>query len=280
MPNERNRMAEQYQNIINAIPPGIIEELKKQIGGILPEGENVFENTCINIKDLYNVTKTSLQSRHIYDRLNRLTLDNFQLSYKVLENAGFVGNDLNQENVLSWWNCLKKSDLDNKTQEFQWKLSHKALYTFIKLHEIDPEISKECILCKNNDEDLEHIFVNCTEVKLFWQWIFREFNMTTDLNEQFVYLNNYNNMTKLDFLITILGKCTIWQMRTILKNSPLFNIQRGLKINFKYKIQSHLTTLYHRYKARNESYVFELEYLAHNKIALHLDQINVNVQYR
>lgn len=67
-------------------------------------------------------------------------------------------NDFTLNNLKAWWNHLSNSDLDNKSKEFQWQICHNALYTFIHLHQIDEDISRECILCNDNDEDLEHIF--------------------------------------------------------------------------------------------------------------------------
>lgn len=219
-----------------------------------------FGNTCINIEELYHITKKALESRNVYLRLMYMRLNGFRAGYKVLENAGFEEEDLNLEALNAWWSCLMKSDLDNKTKEFQWRIAHDALYTFIRLHEIDAEISRLCILCKHTEETLNHVFVNCAETRQFWEWIFREFNFNTDLKEKFLYLNNYENMTKLRFLIDILGKCTIRKMRQILRKSQVLNITSGLKINFKYRLQSQLTTLYLQYKARNKTNTFQLEY--------------------
>ena len=167
----------------------------------------------------------------------------------------------------------------NKVKEFQWRISHNALYTFIRLHEIDEDISRICILCKNDEEDLEHLFIDYTVVKHFWEWIFREFNFNTILDKQFIYLNNYEDMTKLSFFITILGKCTIWEMRGILRKAPHINIASGLKINQEHKLQSHLNTLYQIYKSRNASNVFETEFLLQNNTIEKTtdDQIKVKV---
>ena len=270
-PNFRNMMAQQYRTIVNAIPPKFIQKLHELTDRV---GENV--SNFFNILDLYNVTKQSLSSQNVYQRLLFMKLNGFQLGYRVLENAGFDIDDLNLTNLQSWWLYLKKSELDNNMKEFQWRISHKALYTFIQLHDIDNDISRSCIFCKNTDETLEHVFVNCTEVRIFWDWIFRQFHFTTDLNNKFVYLNNFENMTSLTFLITILGKYTIWEMRGILRKAQLLNLANVLKVNFKYKLQSQLTTLYHRYKSRNTEILFETEYLVQNVIVLVNDNVIVN----
>ena len=73
-------------------------------------------------------------------------LSGFRLRYKVLQNAGLAEYGLNLDT--SWCKLLSKSDSDTKTREFRWGVSHKAMYTFIILHELDAEISSQCILCK------------------------------------------------------------------------------------------------------------------------------------
>ena len=58
--------------------------------------------------------------------------------------AGLGRTSQEQDNrkLRQWWSHLKNSDLDYKTKQFQWKLSHNGLYTGILLHEIDPEIAE------------------------------------------------------------------------------------------------------------------------------------------
>ena len=226
--NIRNRIAEQYQIVVNAIPAKLIQKLNQ------PDDEG--NHTVLNVLEWYDVTKTSLKTRNIYQRLMYFKLKGFQLGYRVLENAGYEREDSNLETLKSWWMYLQASDLENKMKEFQWRISHKALYTFILLHEIDADISKRCILCKDADETLEHLFVNCAVSKQFWAWLFREFNCNTELNAKFIYLNNYETMSTLGFLITILGKYTIWEMRGILRKTELPNTATNLKINFKHRL--------------------------------------------
>ena len=269
--NIRNRIAEQYQIIVNAIPAELIQKLNQ------PDDEG--NHTVLNVLEWYDVTKTSLKTRNIYQRLMYFKLKGFQLGYRVLENAGYEREDSNLETLKSWWMYLQASDLENKMKEFQWRISHKALYTFILLHEIDADISKRCILCKDADETIEHLFVKCAVSKQFWAWLFREFNCNTELNAKFIYLNNYETMSTLGFLITILGKYTIWEMRGILRKTELPNTATNLKINFKHRLQSHLSTLYLRHQSRSTN-TFQTHYLHHDKIVIIDDQIKVRVNLR
>ncbi len=122
----RERMAAQYRILVNTLPAGLTQMLTQQNVDVMQEE---FGNTCINIGELYHITKKALKSRNVYLRLMYMRLNGFRVGYKVLENAGFEGGDLNLKTLNAWWSCLMKSDLDNKTKEFQWRISHKALYT-------------------------------------------------------------------------------------------------------------------------------------------------------
>ena len=57
-------------------------------------------------------------------------------------------------------------------------------------------------------------------------------------------------MSKLNFFISVLGKCTVWEMRGTLRKAQLPNITNNTNINFKQKLQSQVPTLYHRYELR------------------------------
>ena len=65
------------------------------------------------------------------------------------------------------------------------------------------------------------------------------------------------------------------EMRENLRNTQLRNVIKGLKINFKYafKLQSQLSTLHLRYKARNQTVMFDAEYLLRIKTERKTDQI-------
>jgi len=102
-------------------------------------------------------------------------------------------------------------------KEFQWRLSHKALYTLPKLHEIDPQIPKSCTMCEKSDENLSHLFTQCVKTKQFWEWIFYQLSLNTELDKKFI--NNHNSLSKLHFYIAVLGKNTIWGVRNILRKS-------------------------------------------------------------
>ena len=48
---------------------------------------------------------------------------------------------------------------------------------------------------------------------------------------------------------------------------------KGLKINFKYRLQSQANTPHLRYKARNQVVMFDADYLLQNRIERKTDQV-------
>ena len=92
------------------------------------------------------------------------------------------------------------------------------------------------------------------------------------------YVTNYHDkMSRLFFMITILGKHTTWELRNIEKNSLLQDIIASLKINFIFKVQSHLNLFYSRYKDREnpngfDQYVNNNINLINNRICLRVEQ--------
>ena len=57
------------------------------------------------------------------------------------------------------------------------------------------------------------------------------------------------------------------------RNTQLRNIIKGLKINLKYKLQSQLNTLHLRYRARNQTVMFDADYLLQIRTERKADQI-------
>jgi hypothetical protein len=272
-PTLRIRTGEEYRALLDALPTDLIHKLNvREIGG---EENDEARNKSL-LHELYVLSKNALLPSNVYFRLMYVKLKAFEGGYKVLERAGIDRADITLEKLASWWFYLRNVDLEHKMKEFQWRISHAAVYTGVLLHEIDPDIDQNCILCRNSRDTLVHIFVNCTIAIDFWNWIFREFNFTTTLNEKFVYLNNAEHMTKLTTLLTIIGKMVIWEMRGIMRTTQLWDVAQALKLNFKYKLQSCLNTLQERYSFRNDDN-FGPIYLLQNKIVQRGNAVHVNV---
>lgn len=223
------------------------------------------------------MNKAALQSKNIYERLLHNASNGFERALRVLSNAGIGQNEINLKKLESWWTRLHKSDLDNKVKDFQWQLSHKALYTLTLLNDIDPDISRLCVLCNITNETIDYILIHCNLTETFWRWIFRELEFNTDLNSNFVYVNNFETVSDFQFYMLCLGKITIWETRNIIRRAQLPNIVYCMKVNFKSRVQSHLTTLYYSYKDKGRLDTFVDCYLLQGKIAVIDDKISVNI---
>ena len=173
-------MRAQYMHIKRAIPQNLIDLIQE--GSDIEMQENQQQQLRkFNISDLFHVNKGLLKSKNIYERLMCFKLDGFQLGLQVLDNAEVEEDKKTLKYLETWWKCLYRSNLDNKLQEFQWRLSHNALYTFPKLNEIDPNIPRLCIMCQEVDETLIHLFSECRQIRPFWQWISRELRLTIEV---------------------------------------------------------------------------------------------------
>ena len=69
-----------------------------------------------------------------------------------------------------------------------------------------------------------------------------------DLDLCFLYLNNYNTLSQLEFVITILGKIAIWDF---IQTPQIANISLNLNFIFKCKLPSFLNLVFHKYEARD-----------------------------
>ena len=265
------RHESEYRTILASLPAGMTQTLL--------DGQ-ANDDGLFSLNELYEVTPKDLTPKNVYRRLLSRKLQNFDFCCTVLTNAGIVCTDLEEDLVKlkRWWSYLFRSDLDNKTKQFQWKLSNRGLYTGAIFHELNPDVPNVCVLCQEEEETMSHIFTTCRFVIEFWRWVFLNFNFTTNLDNEFIYLNNFHEMSKLSFLLTILGKHTIWDFRNILRNNRhLQDIVTSLKMNFKYKVQSHLNLLYSRYKYRENLNGFQ-EYSSNNIIHVENGTIRITVQ--
>ena len=65
----------------------------------------------------------------------------------------------------------------------------------------------------------------------------------------------------------------MWEMRGNFVEHPATNIIKDLKTDLKYKLQSQLNTQYLKYKARNQTVMFDANYLLQIRIERNAEQI-------
>ena len=267
----RDRMREEYQIITQAIPNQIVQLIQGT------NSDHIQESNHLVVQEIYHVNKEAVKSKDVYERLLYMKSNGFEHGFRVFTNADLMQDEPGLKDLEAWWSRLYRSDLDNKAKEFQWQISHKALYTLMRLNEIDPEMSRSCVMCTDVSETIEHVFSQCVIIQAFWLWLFREFRFTTDLDKRFIYVNSFKTVTDCQFSVLCLGKKVIWETRNILRQTNLPNIVGCLKINFKFKTQSHLTTLYHTYKAKGNLTCFETKYLMDAKISVVDEKVMLNL---
>lgn len=269
------RTEDEYRKLQEALPKELVSNIHK----LESRNVNSSDKEQFPLTELYKVTVDELKSKCIYHRLIYMKLNGFEVCYAVLDKAGLIrtNTEEDQATIVQWWTYLKHLDLDHKTWQFQWKLSHGGLYTGTLLHQINPGISQTCVLCRNGDESLAHIFIKCVVAVEFWEWIFNCFNFRTILDEAFVFLSIHKELSKLSSFIVILGKATIWEMVGIARQANIPNTLPALKLNFRFKVQSQLNNLYIRYKYRSGD-SFDETYLLSNVIVKNAASNNIRVQ--
>ena len=100
---------------------------------------------------------------------------------------------------------------------FQYKLLNNILFTNTKLFKIWLIESQKCSFCAIYNEDLYHLFYDCSYAHAFWNrfcnwWSnVRSENLGLSLKDVIVGILNRNDL--LNYLI-ILGKLCIWECRT------------------------------------------------------------------
>ena len=94
----------------------------------------------------------------------------------------------------------RKTTLDSKTREFQYRLLHRIVYTNKVLHKMGLVPSPMCSFCGKTEESLEHLFIYCDTSKHFWssvtEWLnevgfdiryLSTFDITFDLTKTVYY---------------------------------------------------------------------------------------------
>ena len=151
--------------ILDTLPTALISNTGTQNWDGTNESLNTNDDT-FSLTDLYEVTFKQLLPNMFNIDWCYFKLNGFGAGYKISDNAGLGGTNQEQGNnkLRQWWSYLKNSDLNRKTKQFQWNMSHDGLYTGILVHEIDPQIVETCKFCKIEEESLSHIFLKCNIV--------------------------------------------------------------------------------------------------------------------
>ena len=108
-----------------------------------------------------------------------------------------------------------------KLRDFQYKINNKILVTnsfLFKINKVDSEI---CSYCKEQPEQIHHLFLTCPKVKLFWNelktWLHANINLEISLEDREI-LFSYSGKKELVNYIYVLAKYFIYQSKFFTRN--------------------------------------------------------------
>ena len=149
------------------------------------------------------------------------------------------------------WNICFKGNFVNpllprKCKDFYWKTFYGLVNTKVRLKRM--EISTGCCcICKNGDENLEHLSYFCNGITLVWnelEKIMRSVsNVEIELNHVLVgSLQNEQNNFIINVLLSI-SRWEIWKRRNHIRyNDGDFPIKK-LTVKIKWELKTHLQQL-------------------------------------
>ena len=108
-----------------------------------------------------------------------------------------------------------------KLRDFQYKINNKILVTnsfLFKINKVDSEI---CSYCKEQPEQIHHLFLTCPKVKLFWNelktWLHANINLEISLEDREI-LFSYSGKKELVNYLYVLAKYFIYQSKFFTRN--------------------------------------------------------------
>ena len=134
----------------------------------------------------------------------------------------------------------RKTTLESKAREFQYKLLNRIIYTNKILHKIGKTVTPLCSFCSRSEESLEHLFIYCEFANSFWlsvtNWL-EGYGMSVNvLSAADITFGIYEKNLQLINHIILLGKQNIYLCRSLsLKPSLTLLIE---KVKYTYKLES------------------------------------------
>ena len=132
-----------------------------------------------------------------------------------------------QQNLYSKMHKLNKS---SNIRIINYKLMFNGLPTNKKFKN---RYSNKCFMCeKNEDEDIDHIFVNCNQTKLFYNFIKEKYLKNKIIENSIEILQYKNKLGDEDFKILSTFVYTVWRIRNMSIYESGFDCQIVFKILF------------------------------------------------
>ena len=134
----------------------------------------------------------------------------------------------------------RKTTLESKAREFQYKVLNRIIYTNKILYKIGKTATPLCSFCGRSEESLEHLFIYCEFANSFWlsvtNWL-EGYGMSVNvLSAADITVGIYEKDLQLINHIILLGKQIIYLCRSLsLKPSLTLLIE---KVKYTYKLES------------------------------------------
>ena len=121
------------------------------------ENNKVVFNMCVGVK-IINVCKIKMKT--CYDIVIK------QIGVTPTANAAWVtvfSNEV-EERI---WGSIDVRYISPEMFHLDFKLRHRRIFPAVVLHQINNGIDRQCTVCFMEDETIEHIFLNCSMLKMF-----------------------------------------------------------------------------------------------------------------
>ena len=286
-------IVEIIKNCNDDVDEKLIRKQYLQLLSVLPElwKKTVYETPNIKCKECCSEFYVAVIHQKI--NINLCTTKQF---YSVLRGIVFE-----QPNCISFWENYFDESIDFypiwkmvhlkwKTPdiiELDFKLVHNRIFTNEKLYKIGIVDSPLCTVCREESEDIFHIFFSCRLLQVFHEFMKRIIeklfencdsnNMSRVRYEKLIFLGQCQslkgvNVYFLNFICSLARLC-IFKRRNLLtrKNEHLDLIRF-----FKYMLK-HYVSYFHMYccKMHNHESVFEKYFLKNNSVVLETEDILV-----
>ena len=190
-----------YYSLLSSIP----NKWKRIIGFIAADTPTDQTKFLSKIKELRSMAKVC---KPVYLKLIDFVLEkptNCLIKWNFCMNKNFT-----TEYWLTSFRQIYKTTSCTKMQNFQFRLMHRTLVTNEMLYKWGINESDLCCFCNEEIETIEHIFVECEVIKIFWErvikWIQNKMGIILQLKVEEKLFGN-NILPIIDLVILIARKC-------------------------------------------------------------------------
>lgn len=151
----------EFAIVMDAIPSGAITLLKNSLHSVLPVTSliNACETVIGKICFSHNPFLRNRKIRHL-----------FQNEITSIPHVIFHWSNLFYD--IPWkivWSLPNKFLITNKVKEVSFKLLHRVYPVNVYIKKMLPEKDPLCSFCRILDESVDHLFWECTHIKIFWK---------------------------------------------------------------------------------------------------------------